>query len=687
MIRLSIFFLAGILFSHIPLRAQTRDSIKPLNEVLVQGYLSDQNLLKTPSAAAIIDQNQIKKQAGNSFVPVLNTVPGVRMEERSPGSYRLSIRGSLLRSPFGIRNVKVYMDQFPLTDAGGNTYLNLVDINSLTEIEILKGPDGSLFGANSGGVVLLKTLNKKADSLFASAEIQAGSFGLFLQNAEFQKLTKQYHFKINEANQRSDGYRDNSSLNRKYIQASQRWSYNSRNEFRSVIFYSDLNYLTPGGLTAVQYRNNPRSARPATPVSPGAIEQKAGISNETLYGGLLHEAKISGQLKHVVAIFGSHTDFENPFISNYEVRDEDNIGFRSYLELTSKKTGFINPTIQLGLESQQSKSDIVNYGNKGGLKDTVQSSDHLKAFQNFYFARFSAEIAKRFVFEAALSLNYFKYRFNTIQQTGELISRKFDPQFMPRIAVSYLANSNITLRGSVSKGFSPPTLSEIRSSNQLINTTVQAENGWNYETGLRLKSSDDRYWFDFSAYYYKLKNAIVRRVDAADQDYFVNAGGTNQYGMEFQINGWLVKPTETDFIRSLQVSNSVTLNKYRFYNYSNSTENYSGNQLTGVPGYVVVTNLTMELPFNSYLFIQHINTGRIPLNDANTVYSKSYNLLQLKFGYKFKSKGTMQFHFYAGADNLLNEKYSLGNDLNAFGGRYYNAAPERNFFGGIKAVF
>jgi iron complex outermembrane receptor protein len=36
---------------------------------------------------------------------------------------------------------------------------------------------------------------------------------------------------------------------------------------------------------------------------------------------------------------------------------------------------------------------------------------------------------------------------------------------------------------------------------------------------------------------------------------------------------------------------------------------------------------------------------------------------------------------------LLDEKYSLGNDLNAFGGRYFNAAPERNYFGGVKFYF
>jgi iron complex outermembrane receptor protein len=100
----------------------------------------------------VLTSRQLNLQPNNSLVSVMNTLPGIRMEERTPGSYRLSIRGSLLRSPFGVRNVKIYFDEIPLTDAGGNTYLNALDVASLHSLEVLKGPDGSLFGANSGGV-------------------------------------------------------------------------------------------------------------------------------------------------------------------------------------------------------------------------------------------------------------------------------------------------------------------------------------------------------------------------------------------------------------------------------------------------------------------------------------------------------------------------------------------------------
>jgi iron complex outermembrane receptor protein len=73
-------------------------------------------------------------------------------------------------------------------------------------------------------------------------------------------------------------------------------------------------------------------------------------------------------------------------------------------------------------------------------------------------------------------------------------------------------------------------------------------------------------------------------------------------------------------------------------------------------------------------------SGKIPLNDANTAYANAYNIVGAKIGYKKQVGDKWQFRLNAGIDNLLNEKYSLGNDLNAAGGRYYNAAPVRNYY-------
>ena len=140
------------------------------------------------------------------------------------------------------------------------------------------------------------------------------------------------------------------------------------------------------------------------------------------------------------------------------------------------------------------------------------------------------------------------------------------------------------------------------------------------------------------------------------------------------------------FIRGLQFRNSFTYYDFKFLSYEMGTDDYSGNRITGIPEYIAITSISLELPLNFYLFARHNYTGDLPLNDANSVYAKAYNLVQLKAGWKYPLL-KWNLEIFAGIDNLLNERYSLGNDINAVGGRYYNASPERNYFAGIKGNF
>jgi iron complex outermembrane receptor protein len=74
------------------------------------------------------------------------------------------------------------------------------------------------------------------------------------------------------------------------------------------------------------------------------------------------------------------------------------------------------------------------------------------------------------------------------------------------------------------------------------------------------------------------------------------------------------------------------------------------------------------------------------LNDANAVYAGAYHLVEAKAGWEHRFNKT-RLGIYAGVDNLLNQKYSLGDDLNAIGGRYFNAAAPRNYYVGLNVSF
>jgi len=686
--------LYAALFCALPfcaVQAQTTDKstvADTLTTVNVKSYLFTQPVLNIPASIGLLGPAQLKLQTDNSFVSSLNTIPGVKMEERSPGSYRLSLRGSLLRSPFGVRDVKVYFDEIPLSDAGGNTYLNALDINSIRSVEVLKGPDGSLFGANSGGVLILRPADSNADGNFAKVGFNGGSYGLVHENASLQNTTAKNQFNFNQSYQSYGGYREHSYMHRNYFQGVDKYAISAKDQIKVLGLYADLRYQTPGGITLAQMQSNPTLSRQATPTLKSAIAQDIQISTKVLLGGVVNEAKLADHLKNVTSVSVMHVDFANPFITNYEVRNENTASLRSYFELDGGPETYAWK-IDAGVEWQRTNATINNFDNNAGVQGNPQKLDKINTDQHFVFGRYSADIFTRLHLEAALSLNYYDYDFkNTFPlNQADYTNKRFTPQLMPRVALSYGFNNNIAARASVSRGYSTPTTAEVRPTDNVVNTDLQAQTGWNYETGLRLHSNDGRVTLDASVFYYRINNSIVRRLHPDDTEYYINAGGTNQTGFEFAFSDWLIGTKQSGFIRGLQLNTAYTLSQYFFRDYADATTNYTGNPLTGVPRHVIVSSLQAKLPAALYVFVQHNYTASIPLNDANTVFAPQYHLLQAKAGWSHSLSAKTKLEIYAGADNILNQKYSLGNDLNAVGSRYYNPSPLRNYYAGFNVTF
>ncbi len=692
MIRIFAFGLFIFVWNLSVLYGQSTDSIPSarLEPVEITTYFSRQPALGLTVAAQSISALEIEKQQTTTLLPVLNSISGVRMEERSPGSYRLAIRGSMIRSPFGVRNVKIYMDEFSFTDAGGNTYLNLIDPSSIASIQVLKGPDGSLWGANSGGVIHLQPKGFNMLRNGNELTLSGGSYGLFRQQLSVQRqITERYSFSFDQSMTRSDGYRENSALNKKTFQTAHKWRYYKNNELRFLALYTDLQYQTPGGLTKSQFDENPRMARPAAGPNPSASEQQAGIYNQTFFGGIAHDAVISQNLKHTLSVFGAYTDFENPFITNYEYRIEKNLGVRTYLSYSDTLSTHTPWQMQLGYEGQTGHNRIDNYDNNGGVVGNPQAKDDLDNSQHSFFYRAMLHLFERWRVEASLGMNQAKinYRTRYPQENQSEGAINFKNIFMPRFATSYIFSNSFAVRASISKGYSPPTLAEVRSSDNIINTELEAETGINYEIGFRHEASNRRFVTDISVYHYLMTNGIIRRLRENGAEYYVNAGEMNQTGIEVSFNAFILPYNSNRFVRTLSLQSSAAYQHYRFGNYTVGENDYSDNKVTAVPDWTVNNILSFTFPGSISLTASHQYISSLPLNDSNTVFSDSFNLVQLKGSWERNFLPFRHFQIFAGIDNLFNEKYSLGNDINAFGERFYNPAPKINFYGGVKIGF
>ena len=682
MLRATLFLLC---FMSIATHAQQNlpiDSLHTLPELVVQAYRNDRPLSEVPASIGVISMKDMEGLSNTSLLPVVNTIPGVRMEERSPGSYRFAIRGSSLRSPFGVRNVKMYWNGLPLTDGGGNTYLNLLDFNSVDNIEIIKGPGGSLYGAGTGGVVLINSANRRNEFNFTSL---AGSYGLQRYQLGGEVFsTKKTTVNTQLAYQRSDGYREQTRMERLALNIGSTTALTKTSTLSTTLFSTGIFYETPGGLTLSQFESDPKQARPATKTQPGAVGQKASVKNNSTFLGLQYENEWNERWSTRIGVYGSHTDFKNPAIRNYEKRKENNWGTRvdSQFKFGSEVW---KGKLTLGGEYQYFFSPVYNYENLQGEAGNLQYQDDIKANQGLLFVQTEFGLPKSFFVTVGASAGFLKYNF--VRQSNvppENEERNFDTEISPRIALLKKIGKQLSIYGSISEGFSAPTLAEVRPSAGTINTSLNAERGTNYELGIRSGFFKRTLTIDLTAYHFHLKEAIVVRHAPDGAEYFVNSGGTSQKGVEAAISWNLILP-QNQFLTAFKLWSSYTLNRYQFENYIQDTEDFSGNQLTGTSPNIAVGGIDLTVKNKIYFSTMLTYTDHIPLNDGNTQYASYFILLGARGGYKFNVNKKLPFEVFGGADNLLDANYSLGNDLNASGGRYYNAAPGRNFYVGLKA--
>jgi iron complex outermembrane receptor protein len=118
--------------------------------------------------------------------------------------------------------------------------------------------------------------------------------------------------------------------------------------------------------------------------------------------------------------------------------------------------------------------------------------------------------------------------------------RKYDNELAPRLAVLKQLAKPLSVYASVGRGFSPPTTAELLPSSGIIATNLNAEEGINYEAGLRAKFNSGRIYLDVNGFRFGLENTIVQRKDASGADYFENAGSTKQIGVESYLSWQII---------------------------------------------------------------------------------------------------------------------------------------------------
>ena len=177
-----------------PLSAQRPDSLPNpdsfdlvlLDSILVEVLRSPIRLDDAPYSVSVFGEQELFGAKGLvSIEELLEGMPGIQIQNRYNDAVgeRISIRGFGGRAQFGVRGVKIFVDDIPATLADGQSTIDHLEFGSLGRVEVLRGPASMLYGGAAGGVIRFRTRQPDPSPFRQDARFAAGSFGYWRFNS------------------------------------------------------------------------------------------------------------------------------------------------------------------------------------------------------------------------------------------------------------------------------------------------------------------------------------------------------------------------------------------------------------------------------------------------------------------------------------------------------------------------
>ena len=637
-----------------------------LEDIIVKSELFSSPLKDISLSTSVLNDIELRKKNGEFIINSLNEISGLYIHSAGYNTNRITIRGMGSRSPYSTNKIKAYLNNIPLSNGVGEISLEDFGIQMLGQVEVLKGPNSSLYGSGLGGNILLRTNSDFSNLINFHSSLK--SFNTYQNSLSLSKEINDFKMFFNVEKINSEGYRENNTYENLRGILNLNYKINSISDIEFIQFYNDANALIPSSLSLSNYIENPSSA---------------AFSWKNVNGGENYKRKLTGlsynlNIPYVYSKSTSayYKSFINDEMRPFNFLDENSkiFGIRHFGKINLSRS-------QLIYGFDYSKEDYTfstwdNYGED----DQVLITKQIQKRNNYnIFTQYNLPIKDFSKLIFGISLNNIKYNWTCCNNNQiEELSYQYKNVISPRLSYNFEKN-NKSYFINISHGYSPPNIDETLDENGLVNPDIKPETGINYEIGVLGSSKNDNISYNINMYYMDIKNLLVAQRTDFDTFTGVNAGRTSHPGVETTINLQLLKS------QNLNITSSNNFSKYWyiFKDFNNRGTDYSQNKLTGVPSHTIFSKININLK-NYLAQISFQNIGRIPMNDANELFSDAYSVVDFKILKNF-SFNNYDISISSGIKNLFDKKYASGIVINArgFGGRdprYYYPGLPRNYF-------
>ncbi len=645
-------------------------SDRKIDEVTVSAPLLNYQSKKVPAGFSIVLKDTLHPSM--SAIDIIEQSPGVVMQKGALNTGRVMIRGIGSRSPYATTRIRAYLDDIPLTSGDGHTTIEDLEMYNIARTEVVRGPSSALYGSGMGGIIVFHPDHSQPSSLSVDALTQYGPFDQTKALISTGIRKQRSIIKATGSYTQTSGFRENNDYERWNGQIMLRHLFGSHSLF-FMANYINLDAQIPSSLDHETYINSPEKAAANWKEVQGFERYDKWLSGITL------KSHFSEIIKNKLSLYLNH-------INSYETRpfnilDDKMLTYGMRNELTWQTEYFeMIAGGEIFSEQYNWKLFEIIDGNEGGL---FANNHETRRYINI-FAKTDIPVFDTWNLSAGVNIHYLRFRLDDEFTDEEDVSGtySYDPVISPRIGITGELSENMIFFASAGHGFSAPSVEETLLPEGNINPDLKPEEGINYDTGLRGKALNQRLNFDLTAYYVSLENLLVTKRETEEIFYGINAGETRHFGLESMIRAHISRetsPVKIDFTLS------HTWMDNEFTDFVDEGNDYSGNQLPGIPDHYFRGALLATTSGNSHLRLEWNHSGMMYLNDANTKQYGGHHLFHLKASQIIKTGNGMTWEWQGGINNVFDQHHASMVLVNApsFGGsaprHYYPGAPRNAY--------
>ena len=680
--------------------------------IIVTATRQSSQLADTPVAATVLTEQFIRDARIDSLRQIDDYIPNVQLNQTGQvGGTYITIRG-IESNPFIVNRAAVYVDGIPFRKLREQT------LGSVEQIEVLRGPQGTLYGANTeSGLIVIRT-RMPSDSF--EGEVTGSAFGFgngiggemrlamggpLIEDRLTASMVASYSDADSFVRNIGSGIGEEGQLSETFVQGKLRWTPSAP---VTLDLLAQTSTLRAPGLYEQEFLPIDRALynRNYAQTLNGSLQAQRFIlindaPKRTAEDEMLLAVNLNVDFGSTVLDFNASwrqldvnsqgTDLDLTALPGAAGANRDDETFWNVeVRLASPAGGHIQWVVGLNHYRSREGQVLSTLVGPGGLGDyvpaplqTARSRDYA-VFGQFTLplvanVRFSAggryERAERDKLQEAGVLDL--GQFGQFQFPAEDLSRTFD-EFLPKASLDWRPHEALLVYVSAAKGWIPGGFNLGAASNAVTRdfSGFGAESLWSYEVGAKLELLDNRLLLSGALFHIDVENwqefnvLVNEQGQAISTNLITSDASIRSRGLELEVSG---KPTPT---LELAASFGFVDSTYTDYRFS-ATQDFTGNRVRLVPEYDVALSVSWR-PWNGlFLRGEVAAAGSTPLNPENTAFQDAVVLIGGQIGWEAEHWSVRLY-----VENLTDERvfntsafanFAFGND----GTLYAGVAPPR----------